>query len=51
MKFLFFNFSAIKFHEKNVDKCMAIWGKVSNIIKNINSELMYNKKYLKAGKD
>ena len=29
---------------------MTIWEKVSNMIKKINSELIYNKKYLKAGK-
>ena len=33
------------------DKYMTIWEKVSNIIeKKINSELICNKKYLKAGK-
>ena len=35
--------------EKVFDKCMKIWGKVSHIIKNtFNSELIYNKIYLKA---
>ena len=29
---------------------MKIWEKVSNIIKKINSELIFNKKYLKAEK-
>ena len=29
---------------------MTIWEKVSNIIKKINSELIYNKIYLKAEK-
>ena len=30
---------------------MSVWEKVGNIIiKKINSELIYNKKYLKAGK-
>ena len=32
------------------DKYMIIWEKVSNITKKINSELMYNKKYLKTKK-
>ena len=32
------------------DKYMTIWGKVSNITKKINSELIYNKKYLTAEK-
>ena len=27
---------------------MTIWEKVSNIIKKINNEIIYNKKYLKA---
>ena len=36
--------------EKKFDKCMVIWEKVSNIIKNIYSELMCNKTYLKAEK-
>ena len=30
------------------DEYMTIWKKVSNIIKNTNFELTYNKKYLKA---
>ena len=36
--------------DKNMfDKYMTVWGKVSNIIKRkFNSELIYNKKYLKA---
>ena len=35
--------------EKFFDKYMTIWEKVSNIIKtNFNSELIYNKKYIKA---
>ena len=29
---------------------MTVWEKVSNIIKKKNSELLYNKKYLKAEK-
>ena len=34
------------------DKYMTIWEKVSNTIKRkFNSELIYNKKYLKAEKD
>ena len=34
------------------DKYMTIWGKVSNTIKRkFNSELIYNKKYLKVEKD
>ena len=38
--------------EKFFDKYMKIWEKVSNIIKNkFNSELIYNKKYLKVKKD
>ena len=32
------------------DKYMTIWEKFSNIIKTISSELIYNKKYLKAEK-
>ena len=33
------------------DKCNKIWEKVSNIIKkDFNSELVYNKRYLKAKK-
>ena len=35
--------------EKKIDRYI-IWEKVSNIIKKINSELIYNKKYLKAEK-
>ena len=38
--------------EKKFDKYMAKkWEKVCNIIKKINSELVYNKKRLKAEKD
>ena len=36
--------------EKVFDKHMKIWEKVSNIIKKINSVLIYNKKYLKLKK-
>ena len=37
--------------KKKIDKYMKIWEKVSNIIKSkFNSELIYNKKYLKAEK-
>ena len=36
--------------EKKINKYMAIWEKVSNIIKKINSELIYNKKYVKISK-
>ena len=37
--------------EKCFDKQMTIWEKVSNIInKKVNSELIYNKNYLEAGK-
>ena len=36
--------------EKIFDKYMTIWEKFSNIIKTISSELIYNKKYLKAEK-
>ena len=37
--------------ENFFDKYMIIWGKFSNIIKNkFNSELIYNKKYLKTEK-
>ena len=35
--------------EKKIDRYI-IWEKVSNIIKKINSELIYNKKYLNAEK-
>ena len=36
---------------KQIDKYNEIWEKVSNIIfKKFNSELVYNKKYLKAKK-
>ena len=34
--------------DKFFDKYMRNWEKVSNIIKKINSELIYNQKYLKA---
>ena len=37
--------------EKFVDEYMKIWEKVSNAIKKNNSELVYNKKYLKAEKN
>ena len=33
-----------------LDKYMTIWEKVGNVTKKINSELIYNKKYLKAEK-
>ena len=46
-KFMYF---MIK-EEKNFDRYMAICEKVCNIIKKINSELVYNKKRLKAEKD
>ena len=36
--------------EKCFEKYMAIWEKVSNIMKKVNSELMYNKSHLKAEK-
>ena len=36
--------------ENFFDKYMTIWEKVSNITKKFNSELTYNKKYLKAEK-
>ena len=37
--------------KKRFDKCIKIWEKVSNTIKiKFNSELMYNKQYLKAKK-
>ena len=36
--------------EKIFDKYMTIWDKVSNMMKKINSKLIYNKKYLKAKK-
>ena len=37
--------------DKNIfDKYMAIWEKVSCITKKINSELIYNRKYLKTEK-
>ena len=36
--------------KKNFDECMKIWETVSTIIKKISSELIYNKKYLKAEK-
>ena len=37
--------------EKFVDEYMKIWEKVSNAIKKNNSELVCNKKYLKAEKN
>ena len=46
-KFMYF---MIK-EEKNFDKYMTICEKVCNIMKKINSELVYNKKCLKAEKD
>ena len=36
--------------KKFFDKYMTVWEKDSNIIKKINGELIYNKKYLKAEK-
>ena len=33
-----------------LDKYITIWEKVRTIIKKFNSELIYNKKYLKAKK-
>ena len=36
--------------ENFFDKYMKIWEKVNNIIKKVNSEVIYNKKYLKAKK-
>ena len=37
--------------EKSCNKYMNIWGKVSHVLKtNFNSELIYNKIYLKAEK-
>ena len=36
--------------KKKFDKYMKIWENVSNVIKKINSELIYNEKYLKAEK-
>ena len=37
--------------EKFFNKYMKVWEKVSNIIKDIfNSEIIYNKRYLKAEK-
>ena len=36
----------IKKIEKKFDKYMQIWWKVNNIMKKINSELIYRKKYL-----
>ena len=36
--------------KKIFDKYMTVWEKDSNIIKKINGELIYNKKYLKAEK-
>ena len=41
------------FYDKRIiffDKYMKIWEKVSNIIKKINIELIYDKTYLKAKK-
>ena len=36
---------------KKINKYLTNWQKVRNIIKKINSELIYNKKYLKAEKE
>ena len=36
--------------ENIFDKYMTIWEIVSNIIKKINNEIIYNKKYLKVEK-
>ena len=36
--------------EKTFDEYMIIWENVSNIIKQNDSDLLYNKKYLKAEK-
>ena len=36
--------------QKKFDKYITIWENVCNIIKKINIELVYNKKYLKAEK-
>ena len=36
--------------EISFDNYMKVWEKVSNIIERINSELIYNKKYLKSEK-
>ena len=36
--------------EKVFDKYMTIWEKVSNVIKKVNSELIYNKKDLEPEK-
>ena len=36
--------------KKKIDKYKKIWKKLSNIIKKINSEVIYNKKCLKAKK-
>ena len=36
----------IKEIEKKFDKYMQIWWKVNNIMKEINSELIYHKKYI-----
>ena len=41
------------FYDKKIfflDKYMTIYEKVSNIINELNSKLIYNKKYLKAEK-
>ena len=37
--------------EKTNDKHLTIWEKITNIIKKINSELTYNKEYLRAEKN
>ena len=36
--------------EKKIDRYMTIWEKASSIIKQINIENIYNKKYLKPKK-
>ena len=36
--------------KKKLDKYMTTWEKVRNLIKKINCELIYNKKYLTAEK-
>ena len=42
-------YSMIK-NEKKFDKYMTVWEKVSNTRKKIDSELKYNKKYIKTEK-
>ena len=36
--------------EKKIDKYMTVWEEISNKIKKINNEILYKKKFLKAGK-